>query len=101
MADPQKLDRVIAFAQAGGRVYPNPSAWHTLWELLPGRHRVGLGWQPPLPLILAAWDHTSNAEKRDRFLLHLRYASEHGVLDRLQNGIRIVDKPRPSARLRT
>lgn len=37
-----------------GRVCPIPTRWNELWELLPGRHRVGSGWVPPLPLILGA-----------------------------------------------
>jgi hypothetical protein len=51
-----------------------------MWELLPNRRRKGLGWEPSAPLILAAWDHTSDAEKRERFHYHLRWADEHGAL---------------------
>jgi hypothetical protein len=51
--------------------------------MLPGRHRVGLGWDPPPPLILSAWWTTSPEQKRERFLLHLRVAYEHEVLEQL------------------
>jgi hypothetical protein len=41
---------------------------------------VGAGWEPLLPLILAAWWDTSDGDKRDRFHLHLRRASDHGAI---------------------
>ena len=34
----------------------------------------------PPPLILAAWWHTSDEEKRERLALHLRSASDQGKL---------------------
>ncbi len=74
------LEEIIATAAKAGRVCPQPDEWHRLWELLPNRRKKGLGWEPSLPLILAAWDHTSDAEKRERFHLHLRWAKEHGSL---------------------
>jgi hypothetical protein len=75
------LADLIPEATEQGRVCPQPSQWHQVWELLPDRCRVGGGWNPPLPLILGAWNYTSNAEKRDRFHLHLRWAAERGALD--------------------
>ena len=52
--------------------------------MLPDQRRVGVGWEPPLPLILAAWWDTSDTAKRGRFELHLRYAAEHGALDNVE-----------------
>ena len=66
---------------SGNRVCPMPRAWNRLWEMLPDRHRKGGGWNPPAPLILGAWHHTSVEEKRERFRVHLRWAKDHGVLD--------------------
>lgn len=63
------------------RVCPQPLCWNELWELLPNKKRVGTGWEPPLPLILAAWHHTSDEEKRQRLHLQLQWAEYHGVLD--------------------
>ncbi len=63
-----------------GRICPQPLRWNELWGLLPGRHRVGNGWEPPLPLILAAWNQTSDEEKSLRFLLHLQWAEKHEAL---------------------
>jgi len=49
------LDEIIEFAQAEGRICPVPTRWNELWEMLPDCKRVGFGWEPPLPLTLAAW----------------------------------------------
>ena len=61
-------------------VCPIPSQWSKLWKLLPERRRNGAGWEPPLPLILAAWWETSDVQKHERFLSHLRWADEHNAL---------------------
>ena len=72
---------IIAAATAKGRVCPQPTLWNDLWQMLPDRRRVGAGWEPSLPLILAAWHVTSDAEKRERFLLHLQWADSHGAME--------------------
>jgi hypothetical protein len=76
----EQLEQLLSLAQAGKRVCPVPQKWNELWELLPQRKRVGAGWEPPLPLILGAWWHTSDAEKQSRFLSHIRWAADHGAL---------------------
>lgn len=75
------LDQLVNDATRNGRICPQPKIWNELWELLPDRRRAGVGWEPPLPLILAAWWHASDEEKRKRFHLHLKWASEHGCLE--------------------
>jgi len=69
-------------------VCPQPQRWNELWELLPERRRVGAGWEPALPLILGAWWHTSDAEKRSRFLSHICWAAEHGALSKVASFIK-------------
>ena len=56
-------ESLIAYCRENSRVCPEPGLWHNLWALLPERRQIGAGWQPSLPLILAARDHTSNLEK--------------------------------------
>lgn len=75
------VDEVLAIATQQGRVCPQPPQWSALWEMLPGRKRSGSGWQPPAPLILAAWWEASDQEKRERLASHIRYAAENGALD--------------------
>jgi hypothetical protein len=74
-------DDIMAEITKLRRVCPQPTLWNELWQLLPGRRQVGAGWEPSLPLILAAWHHTSDSEKRARLRLHLQWAANHGVLD--------------------
>jgi hypothetical protein len=84
----QKLAGLLAYVAGEGRVCPQPSAWNKLWLMLPNRTRVGSGWMPPLPLILAAWDHTDAHEKRHRVAEHVEYAASHNCLDEVDSYLR-------------
>lgn len=77
------LDALLDYVRSEHRVCPMPDKWDAVWQSLPGVRRVGAGWEPPPPLILGGWWASSNGEKRERLALHLRYAAEHGVLDRV------------------
>lgn len=71
-----------------------PKRWSALWDLLPNRTRVGVGWQPPLPLILGAWDNTSGMLKMLRLAEHVEWAASHGALEsvaRFLRGLREED----------
>ena len=71
---------LIAYCLENSRVCPKPGLWQNLWNLLPERRRIGAGWQPAAPLILAAWHHTSNLEKMQRLATHIEWAEMHGSL---------------------
>ena len=66
-----------------GKVCPMPTKWKMLWEMLPDRKRVGSGWEPALPLILAAWWATTDEQKMERFQAHVLYAEEKGLLNKI------------------
>lgn len=83
----ERLNQLIEFVQDEGRVCPLPQKWNELWNLLPAR-RVGAGWEPALPLILAAWWESSAAQKRNRLADHIRFAAESGVLDSVEQCLR-------------
>jgi hypothetical protein len=51
----ESVESLVAFCRVNDRVCPLPPFWNRLWEMLPDRAQVGAGWQPPAPLILAAW----------------------------------------------
>jgi hypothetical protein len=76
-----KLKELLEYVKADGRICPNPQEWNKLWELLPDKKRIGLGWEPPVPLILGAWWGSSYLEKSLQLDQHIRYAGEHGVLN--------------------
>ncbi len=82
MADsPASEEDVLAIATKDGRVCPLPQAWSRLYDLLPGKRRVGGGWEPALPLILAAWQDSTAKAKCIRFREHIEWAASHGALD--------------------
>lgn len=76
------------YVEINDRVCPLPERWNELWEMLPDRRRVGSGWEPPLPLILAAWWTTPILAKRLRLLEHLEYAADKGVLQDVDGFLR-------------
>jgi hypothetical protein len=71
---------LVAYCREKERVCPQPQRWHHLWEILPNKRQIGAGWQPSLPLILAAWHDASNLEKMFRLSQHIEWADEHGKL---------------------
>ena len=75
------LEQALAEAQKNQRVCPQPGKWQELYDLLPGKRRVGSGWEPPLPLILAAWWDTPALPKILRLREHLEWAFAKGNID--------------------
>ena len=51
--------------------------------MLPNRKRKGSGWDPGLPLILAAWAETPALPKMLRLREHIEWASAHGCLEQV------------------
>ena len=78
---PETSQSLIAFCRENHRVCPMPKNWNTLFEMLPNRKRTALGWEPPLPLILEAWDNTSGPLKTLRLAEHIEWAAANGALD--------------------
>jgi hypothetical protein len=83
-----QLDELLTLCALNDRVCPMPQQWTDLWEMLPNKARRGAGWEPPLPLILGGWWETSDSDKRERLELHVRWAAEHDVLDRVGEFLR-------------
>ena len=75
------VQSLIAYCRENARICPMPQQWSALWDLLPNRTRVGAGWQPPLPLILGAWDVTPDLQKKLRLAEHINWADKHGGLE--------------------
>ena len=83
-----KLQELLEYVGSGDRVCPQPLRWNQLWEMLPDRRRVGNGWEPPLPLILGAWWHTTPRQKMMRLRKHIEYAEAKGALSEVDNFLR-------------
>ena len=83
---------LIAYCRESNRICPMPQVWNRLWELLPERRQTGSGWEPSLPLILAAWNGTSNLEKMVRLAEHIDWSAKHGNLAEVAVFIRKLDE---------
>ena len=77
----ETVEILIAYCREKNRVCPLPQRWNELWEMLPDRRRHGHGWDPALPLILAAWDHSPAMLKMVRLAEHIEWAAKHGALE--------------------
>ncbi len=83
----EKLTKLLAYVKENGRICPNPQEWLALWEMLPEKERIGTGWNPPLPLILAAWSEPA-VFKALRLEEHIRYASDHHDFEKIDEYLR-------------
>ena len=89
---PDSVETLIAYCRDNSRVCPMPQRWNALYELLPNRQRVGGGWKPALPLILAAWHDTPAILKMLRLDEHIRWAAEHNALESVGVFIRNLEE---------
>jgi hypothetical protein len=85
------LEATIGELRHTGRVCPQPQPWNKLWKLMSAWGENARREKPPVPLILAAWWATSNAEKRERFQQQLYWANEHGVLPKVTDYLAELD----------
>jgi hypothetical protein len=78
-----------------GLVRPGvPTRWNELYQILPNTRRIGVGWEPAGPLILAARWEASMDQKRERLVEHIRWAHKHGALDTVANFLRSLPETR-------
>ena len=86
---PEKLAALLAYVQAEGRIFPQPHRWNELWKMPPDRKQnPSGGWNPPLPLILAARSHTTGLEKMLRLREHIEYAASNDSLEAIDSFLR-------------
>lgn len=84
------LAALLSYVQENHKVCPKPPLWNDLWSNLPDLKRNGYGWDPPPPLILAAWHETTDKEKAERLVLHIGYAFAHGALETVDQYLRAL-----------
>lgn len=81
---PETFESLWSHCTAANRLVPTPPRWNQLYGMLKDTcQKPSGGWEPPLPLILAAWHHATPIEKQLRFKQHLDWAREHGGLDEI------------------
>jgi len=82
------FESLIEYCGENQRVCPNPQPWAKLYDMLPNKKRVGVGWEPPVPLILAAWWETPAFLKMLRLKEHIEWAYKHDCLDEVDRFLR-------------
>lgn len=85
-----KYELLRRYVFENGRICPKPQSWAKLYDLLPGRRRVGLGHEPALPLILSAWSESTGLAKQLRLSEHIEWAHNHGALDQVDAFLRAL-----------
>ena len=76
----ETAESLIAYCRENNRVCPKPRVWEQLWELLPDRRRIWVGWEPSLPLVFRAWHATADTPKMARLAEHIVWADRHDAL---------------------
>jgi hypothetical protein len=85
------FDALWAACTANNRLVPMPPQWNQLYGLLKNtRQKASGGWEPPLPLILAAWHSTMPIEKQLRFKEHLEWAQQNDQLVQIGEFLRAL-----------
>ena len=82
------IEEVLSEIQRDNRVCPKPQKWQELYDMLPNKKRKGSGWEPALPLILAAWWDTPAISKMLRLREHVEWAAAHGCLGEVYSFLR-------------
>ena len=61
-----------------------PQQWNHLFGMLKNKKQISAGgWEPALPLILAAWHDSTPIEKQLRFKEHLEWAKRQEQLEEI------------------
>lgn len=66
-----------------------PRDWNKLYQMLKNTmQKPSGGWEPPLPLILAAWHETVPVEKQLRFKEHIQWAFDNNQIEEVGKYLR-------------
>lgn len=87
-----QYETLVSYCSENDRICPAPQIWNKLYGKLPNKVRVGSGWNPSLPLILAAWYETSDEDKAARFMEHLAWARDNNYLDEFDRLVRKINE---------
>ena len=90
MRNLEAVNSLLAYCRENNRVSPMPQKWSELFEMLPDKRRKGLGSEPSLPLILAAWYDTPALLKMLRLQEHIEWADTHDSLERISQFLRLL-----------
>ncbi len=80
------------YCTSNNKICPMPIKWNELYQLLENTQQIGVGYEPPIPLILGAWHNTSDYQKQNRLKVHIEWAKEHNQLDDIGSYLRSLKK---------
>ena len=87
----ETFESLWEYCQTNARAIPRD--WNALYNMLKNkRQKPSGGWEPPLPLILAAWHTTIPLEKHLRFRQHLEWADQQNQLDEIGAYLRTLSE---------
>ena len=87
----EDLDSLWLYCNQNERVVPKD--WNKLYKMLANRRQLPSGgWEPALPLILAAWHETDSDQKQLRFREHLEWAGSQDQLEMIGAYLRSLDE---------
>lgn len=78
----ETFDTLWKYCTENNRIIPKD--WNKLFNMLINKkQKPSGGWEPFLPLILAAWDVTMPIEKQLRFKEHIQWAYDNNQIDEI------------------
>ena len=77
----KKLNDLLSYCLNNGRVCPLPAKWNELWKILTKDREVQDSLKLNPPLILAAWNESTDQEKMLRLKEQLVYADQNSLID--------------------
>lgn len=85
----ETFEELWKYSIANNRICPNPDKWNDLFQMLKNKKQKNSGgWEPSLPLILAAWYDTPALSKQLRFQEHIKWAFDNQQSDEVINFIK-------------
>ena len=93
--DTETFDSLWTYCTKNNRMVPVPQEWAELHSMLANRRqKPSGGWEPPAPLILAAWNCTTPIEKQMRFQEHVQWATDQNQLAKVGEFLRSLPEER-------
>ena len=83
----ETFETIWSYCKSENRAIPKD--WNKLWQMLHNkRQKPSGGWEPSMPLILAAWYETTPIEKHLRFREHIQWAEKNNQLEEIGKYLR-------------
>lgn len=89
----ETFETLWEYCTANNRLCPIPYRWNDLYKMLKNtKRKPSSGWEPSLPLILAAWYHTMPIEKQLRLKEHIQWVSDNNQTEEVGKYLRSLSE---------